>query len=104
MPRTIKVGMCGHAGLVFALTAAVAGVPVPVSRAMVPILPPHFKDWPEGRGCRRWRSCVPGKPRPHILSDGSVRVKGFKPRSKKLRTYDPPAPNYKGSKYEKGES
>lgn len=103
MSKIVSVGRAGFAGHSVALMAAVAlASPVVTHMPKTPdMVPFHGLGWPVNwsGGLGRWRR-GPGKPRPHIYPDGSVRVKGFKPRSKPLRKFDPPAPNYKGSKYE----
>ena len=59
-----------------------------------------------GSGCRH-RALYPGRPKPHITRDPlgaggfTVRVKGIRPKPWRLREFDPAAPNYKGSRYEK---
>lgn len=103
MSKIISVGRAGFAGHSVALRAAVASAPPPVTHMPKPpdMVPDHGLGWPVSwsGGCRKWRK-GPGKARPHIYPDGSVRVKGFKPKFKPLRKFDPPAPNHRGSKYE----
>lgn len=67
----------GYAGLVIALAMP---VPAPVPRQAYPRLPPWLRTVPQAHRVRfNWNSggSGPGLSRRVILSDGSVRVKGF---------------------------